>query len=177
MRKNLGKVNALAPVPLVVVGTEVDGKPNYILVGHTGIMDHGTLSVSLFKSRYSVRGIEQNKTLSINLLTEEMLAAANEAARHSGREADKSGLFEAEYGTLKGAPLIKNAPVSMECRVVDVYDRPDFHNYICEIVNTYADEAVLSGGRLDLCKVKPILFAGPDGYCRTGDRVRKTLND
>ena len=34
MKKNIGTNLALYPTPLVVVGTMVDGKPNYTLVGH-----------------------------------------------------------------------------------------------------------------------------------------------
>lgn len=38
MKKNIGNALALYPTPLVVVGTMVNGKPNWVLVGHLGIM-------------------------------------------------------------------------------------------------------------------------------------------
>ena len=40
MKKNVGSVLALYPTPLVIVGTIVDGKPNWTLVGHLGIIGH-----------------------------------------------------------------------------------------------------------------------------------------
>lgn len=40
MKKNIGNALALYPTPLVVVGTMVDGKPNWVLVGHLGIIGH-----------------------------------------------------------------------------------------------------------------------------------------
>ena len=40
MKKNIGTDLALYPTPLVVIGTMVDGKPNYVLVGHLGIIGH-----------------------------------------------------------------------------------------------------------------------------------------
>lgn len=38
MKKTIGKSLALYPTPLVVVGAMIDKKPNYLLVGHLGIM-------------------------------------------------------------------------------------------------------------------------------------------
>ncbi len=40
MKKTIGKSLALYPTPLVVVGAMIDKKPNYLLVGHLGIMGH-----------------------------------------------------------------------------------------------------------------------------------------
>ena len=40
MKKNIGAKLALYPTPLVVVGTMVNGKPNWTLVGHLGIIGH-----------------------------------------------------------------------------------------------------------------------------------------
>ena len=40
MKKEIGNALALYPTPLVVVGAMVDGKPNYVLVGHLGIIGH-----------------------------------------------------------------------------------------------------------------------------------------
>ena len=45
MKKNIGKSLALYPTPLVVVGTMVNGKPNYVLVGHVGIIGHDRIMV------------------------------------------------------------------------------------------------------------------------------------
>ena len=49
MKKNIGNGLALYPTPLVVVGAMVDGKPNWLLVGHLGIMGHDHVMVSLAK--------------------------------------------------------------------------------------------------------------------------------
>ncbi|MCB5724948.1 hypothetical protein [Mitsuokella jalaludinii] len=43
MKKNTGKALALYPVPLIVAGRMVDGKPDWTLVAHAGIMcTHGS---------------------------------------------------------------------------------------------------------------------------------------
>lgn len=40
MKKNIGAVNVLYPLPIVIIGTEVEGKPNYITIAHVGIIDY-----------------------------------------------------------------------------------------------------------------------------------------
>ena len=61
MKKNIGKNLALYPTVLVVVGTMVDGKPNWTLVGHLGIIGHDHVLVSMAVPHYSNRGIRENK--------------------------------------------------------------------------------------------------------------------
>ena len=60
MKKNMGSVLALYPTPLVVVGTVVDGKPNWTLVGHLGIIGHDRVMVSMAAPHYSNKGIREN---------------------------------------------------------------------------------------------------------------------
>ena len=76
----------------------------------------------------------------------------------SGAVTDKSSVFETFYGELKTAPIIKDCPVSMECRLRDIYDVKSHDVVIGEIVATYADDAMLTDGHVDLAKVNPLLF-------------------
>lgn len=50
MKKNIGTNLALYPTPLVVVGTMVDGKPNYTLVGHLGIIGHDRIMIHNYET-------------------------------------------------------------------------------------------------------------------------------
>lgn len=56
MKKNIGNVLALYPTPAVVVGTEVNGKVNWLLVAHVGIIGHDQIMLSLFKKHYTNKG-------------------------------------------------------------------------------------------------------------------------
>ena len=93
MKKNIGARLALYPTPLVVVGTMVNGKPNWTLVGHLGIIGHDRVMVSMSDSHYSNQGIRAMKTLSINIVDEAMLKEADYAGCVSGANEDKSQLF------------------------------------------------------------------------------------
>lgn len=70
MKKNIGNALALYPTPLVVVGLMVNGKPNWLLVGHLGIMGHDHVMVSLASAHYTNQGIKESKKLSINIVDE-----------------------------------------------------------------------------------------------------------
>ena len=52
MKKNIGAALALYPCPVVVVGAMVDGKPNWTLVAHAGIVAHSHLMLSMVQVHY-----------------------------------------------------------------------------------------------------------------------------
>ena len=176
MKKDLGSVLALYPTPLVVVGTMVNGKPNWVLVGHLGIMGHNHIMVSLAKPHYTNQGIKETKALSVNVVDEDMLKKADYVGCVSGGKTDKSELFDYEIGR-NGAPLISEAKLSMECTVEDNYEMKTFDNFILTIDHTYAEEAILNeAGKIDYDKYKPILFEMPGyTYLKTGETAAKCM--
>ena len=125
MKKQIGNTLALYPTPLVVVGAMVDGKPNWLLAGHVGIIGHDHVMVSLASAHYTNNGIKASKKLSINLVDEALLAKADHAGCVSGSEEDKSALFDYMVDD-RGVPMISQAPVSMVCSVEDIYKTPGF---------------------------------------------------
>lgn len=172
MKKNIGKKNALYPMPIAIVGTEAEGKPTFLTIAHVGIMDHTTLSISSGKIHYSNQWIKKNGTLSINIPSMDMAEKMDYVGTVSGAKVDKTGVFETVKGALEGAPLIKDAPISIECKVIDVYDRPEFDVFICSIENTYVKDEVLTNGKIDYAKVDPILYDMPMfGYWHLGARA------
>ncbi len=177
MKKNIGNSLALYPTPLVVVGTMVNGKSNWLLVGHLGIMGDDHVRVSLASAHYTNQGIKESKALSINIVDEALLPLADKAGCVSGSKEDKSQLFAYTIGE-SGAPMIDNAPVVMECRVEDVYNTPGFESFICTIQNTFAEESVLNEkGKLDYCALKPVLFEMPTyEYLKTGEVIAPCMS-
>ncbi|HIW58233.1 MAG TPA: flavin reductase family protein [Firmicutes bacterium] len=177
MKKNIGKSLALYPTPLVVVGTMIDGKPNYVLVGHLGIIGHDRIMVSLASAHYTNRGIKETGSLTVNIVDESMLKEADYVGCVSGNKTDKSKVFEYMIGET-GAPVIKKAPVVMDCKVDDVYETEGFESFICKIEGVYAEESVLNeAGKIDYGVLKPVLFEMPTyEYLRTGDVIGKCMS-
>lgn len=176
-KKNLGNLVALYPKPMTVVGAEVNGKVNWLVVGHTGIIGHDRILVSMSKSHYTNQGVKKSKRLSINLVSREILPKADYVGSVSGAMVDKSEVFNYHIGEY-GTPVIDASPLTMECKVVDVYETDGFDNFICTVVNTYASSNVLdNNGKLDYTKLKPVLFEFPSySYLATGEIIGKCLN-
>ena len=172
MKRNIGNTLALYPTPAVVVGAVVNGKASWTLVAHIGIVAHDRLLVSLHSSHYINSGIKESRQLSVNIVTEEWLPKADYCGIVSGRKTDKSGLFDCVMSE-EGTPLVGESPLTMACRVEDVYVCNGFENFICSIVHTYADESVLdASGKLDYNRLKPVLFEFPTyQYLRTGSVI------
>lgn len=176
-KKNLGSLLALYPKPMTVIGAEVKGKVNWLVVGHTGIIGHDRILVSMNRSHYTNQGIRASKKLSINLVSREMLPKADYVGSVSGATVDKSEAFAYHIGEY-GTPVIDASPVAMECEVVDIYETDGFDNFVCAVVNTYAASDVLdSNGALDYTRLKPVLFTFPTySYLATGEVIGKCLN-
>ena len=176
-KKNIGNVLALYPKPMTVVGAEVEGKVNWLVVGHTGIIGHDRVLVSMSKSHYTNQGIRKSKKLSINLVSREMLPQADYVGSVSGASVNKSGVFKYHWGE-NGTPVIDASPLTMECNVEDIFETEGFDNFICSIANTYAAPEVLdSDGKLDYTQLNPVLFEFPTySYIATGEIIGKCRN-
>ncbi len=161
MKTAIGGVNALYPSLTVVAGALVQGRPNFITIAHVGIMNHATpslISLSMGKVHHTNQGIHEQKTFSVNLPSRKHMSVTDYVGLVSGRNTDKSGLFEIFYGELQTAPMIVDFPVSMECRLERVVDFETHDLFVGEIVGTYASDEVLRDGKVDLAKVDPLLF-------------------
>lgn len=115
--------------------------------------------------------------LSINLVSEAMLPSVNYAGSVSGAKADKSAVFAYDLGDA-GAPIIREAPLTMECSVVDIYNTPGFESFICTVDCTYvAEEHLNAQGKVDYHTLKPVLFEFPTyQYLRTGEVIGQCLS-
>lgn len=161
MKQKIGRQNVLYPTPVAVVGSLVDGRPNFCNISHNGILNAAEphfIMLSMGKHHHTNQGIRQHKTFSVNIVTAADVVRADHVGIVSGGRTDKSGVYESFFGELKTAPLIKDCPLSMECRLHDIYEIKTHEIFIGEIVATYADESVLTDGDVDIEKVKPLLF-------------------
>ncbi|BBF43570.1 flavoredoxin [Lachnospiraceae bacterium KM106-2] len=172
MKKNIGKALSLYPLPTLVIGAMVNGKPTWTLVAHAGIMGHDHVMVSLSQVHYINQGIKESNTLSINVVDESWLDKADHMGCVSGNKVDKSESFEYTIGE-KGTPMINDAKLSIECEVEADYNTPGFDNFICTIAGTYAEEAILNEkGKINYHTFKPVLFEMPTyEYFRMGDVI------
>lgn len=162
----VGPKNVLCPSLVVLVGAKVGGRPNFLTAAHLGIIDSATISVSLGRTHHTNAGIRESGAFSVNIPSARLVERVDYCGLVSGRDTDKAALFEVFYGQLD-VPLIGECPLNMECRLLEVIERPSREVFLGEIVETWCEEAVMRGGVPDLGKLDPLLFAMPDkGYWR-----------
>jgi len=100
-KKKLGPGNFVYPLPTTIVGSLINGKPNYAAIAYCGVFQNRPpmLSVAIGRAKYTNLGIKENRTFSVNIPSEEMAEATDYLGLVSGRNVDKSALFETFYGT------------------------------------------------------------------------------
>jgi flavin reductase (DIM6/NTAB) family NADH-FMN oxidoreductase RutF len=166
--------NILNPLPVALVGALVNGRPNYLVIGYISPFNFGKhVFFSIFKKRHTRTGILGNMTFSVNIPSVSILEKVKLCGSKSGREYDKSSLFDSFYGELKNAPMIRECPLNMECKVVEILDYDQNSGIIGEVVKSYADSDALIDGKLDLRKVHPLSWAtcGDFNYYHLGTRI------
>lgn len=167
MHHDIGARCALYPMPSTIVGAVVDGRPNFLAIAHVGILNNAPpqyLTVSLKKFRHTAKGIRQSGSFSICLPSVAMAVAADYVGIVSGRDVDKSGVFDVFYGRLGNAPLIRECPVNMELTLHDVLDLPAHEVFVGELKATHVAEDCLRDGKVDLEQVRPLLFDYSSGW-------------
>jgi len=102
-----GPMPYLSIMPALLVGANVKGKPNYMTAAWASpaCMVPPMVCVAVNKERYTAKGIDENKTFSLNVPSVHQLVPADHCGLVSGAREDKSGVFTSFYGTLKTAPL------------------------------------------------------------------------
>jgi flavin reductase (DIM6/NTAB) family NADH-FMN oxidoreductase RutF len=164
------------PMPMVIVGVTVGGKPNFMAVGWVSRVNYKPplIAIALGKAHHTTIGIQENKTFSVNVPGVDLIKETDHCGLVSGKKVDKSKLFEVFYGQLKTAPMVKRCPVCMECRVINTLDMEADTLFIAEIAGAYSEEKFMTGGKPDIRKMKPFTLTMPDcKYWAVGEELGK----
>jgi flavin reductase (DIM6/NTAB) family NADH-FMN oxidoreductase RutF len=174
VKEKLGDTNALYPLVTAIVGSVVDGRPDFATIAHVGIAHLKGITLGMGKVHMTNVGIRANREFSVSIPSVGLVELTDYIGMTSGKDADKSGLFEVFYGELEGAPLIDDCPVTMACRLIEHVELPTHDLFVGEIVETYVDRDVLTNGVVDIAKVKPLLFdMASKKYWSLGEPVAK----
>jgi flavin reductase (DIM6/NTAB) family NADH-FMN oxidoreductase RutF len=167
----------LTPARLIfIVGANVDGKPNFMNVGGGGSVSFNPPMVALpiQPHRYTLKGILENKTLTVNIPLVDLVKEADYTGIISGTQADKAGDcgFEVFYGKLKTAPMIAECPLNMECTLMHVLSSSSHAIVIGRIEASYVSGEYVKDGKLSLGNMNPLLWMPARGdYVGVGPTV------
>jgi flavin reductase (DIM6/NTAB) family NADH-FMN oxidoreductase RutF len=175
-KKTIEKNLFCLPWTQTILGTVRDGKPNFMALDWVTRVnfDPPLLGICVNKGHASAEAVRVNGEFSVNVPTTDMVEVTDYTGLVSGRNSDKSGLFEVTAGALAKAPLISACPINLECRVVQTLEFATNNFFIAEIVHIHVEESVLTNGKPDMAKVRPFLLTMPDNtFWSVGEPVGK----
>lgn len=168
--------NMLYPLPVVMVSAaDKEGRDDIITVAWAGTVctNPPMLSISIRPERYSYHMIRETGEFVINLTTEELAFATDYCGVKSGRDVDKfkeTGLTREKAEKVK-APMIAEAPVSIECKVKEIRELGSHHMFIAQVAAVHADEKYMDEkNRFDLNRARPIVYSHGE-YLGTGKKL------
>jgi flavin reductase (DIM6/NTAB) family NADH-FMN oxidoreductase RutF len=174
----LGPIPYLYPIPIVLVGAKVDNKPNFEEVGDVAIMgiNPALVCISSGQDHHTNKGIIEFQSFSINIPNTKMLIETDYCGVVSGKQVDKSQLFDVFYGELENAPMIHQCPVNLECKVIREFLIKHRQIFIAEIVQTFvSDKYVFEENErkkvADLTQLDPIIYALDNRYYSVGKQI------
>ncbi|HOQ26268.1 MAG TPA: flavin reductase family protein [Methanomassiliicoccaceae archaeon] len=176
-KKSIGARPYMAAMPAVLVGANVDGRPNFMTVAWAGVacMEPAMVSISVNKNRYTEKGITENRTFSINIPSSKDAVLTDYCGMVSGRKEDKSELFDVFYGKLSSAPLIRTFPVNIECELYHTADLGSHNLHVGKVIDIHVDEDCITDGMPDPAKVDPLVYSN-GSYYLLGELVGKAYS-
>ncbi|MFN4217226.1 MAG: flavin reductase family protein [Brevinematales bacterium] len=160
IRKNYGSKLWFYPLPVVVVGAEVQGKPTFTTIAWcTPVEDEPPLVLSaIAKEHYILSEREQLEVYSLNFPSKDQVREVDYCGIVSGYDHDKSRVFRVEYGKA-GAPLIADVPISLECRVREwLHVGESCWLLVGEVVESYAFERHIRDGKPDVSQMEILCY-------------------
>jgi flavin reductase (DIM6/NTAB) family NADH-FMN oxidoreductase RutF len=163
--KKLG--GAPFPTPVVLATTTAAGKNNIITLAWAGVVCSAPLMIGLAirPSRQTHAFLLESHEVVVNLPREDQVEPTDTCGMVSGRDADKFALtgWTAVPGKTVAAPLIKECPISLECRVAQRLPLGSHDLFICEVLESHVEEDLLDEkGRIDFGRLAPFVYAGMD---------------
>ena len=182
MKKDLGTVQAVFPMPVLVIAAyDGNGTVQCMNAAWGQICDSDKIALFLDPDHATTKAIVARKAFTVALADRAHMAEADYVGIVSGNQvADKfarSGLTAAKSAHVD-APVIEQFPVAMECTLAEVAETKTLYAIVGTIVNTVAEERVLDEkGKVDPARLDAIAFDQfRHGYYATGEKAGQAWN-
>lgn len=160
MKINFGTQTFMYPMPVLIIASYgSDGTPDAMNAAWGGIHDTNQIGICLSPEHKTVKNILDRKAFSVSMADAAHVAACDYVGIVSGNKepakVQKAG-FTVTKSEIVDAPVINELPMALECKLVS-YDENSGY-MVADIVNVCADESVLTDGKIDPSKLKPITY-------------------
>ena len=165
------------PIPAVMVSCGDMKNSNIITVAWTGILntDPAMVYISVRPSRHSYQMIKESGEFVINLTNKQLAKATDWCGVKSGAKVDKfkEMNLHKEKAKFVNCPMIKESPVSVECKVKEIREFGTHHTFIAEVLAINADEKYIDEkGAFDISKCDLIAYSNGH-YYSLGKKIGK----
>ena len=157
------------PLPAVMVSCGTMEESNIITVAWTGIIntDPAMCYISVRPTRHSYEMIKKTGEFVINLTTKDLAYATDWCGVKTGAKVDKFKEMKLtkEKANFVNCPMIKESPVSVECKVKEIRELGSHHMFVAEILGINADEKYINeNGAFDISKCNLIAYSNGNYY-------------
>lgn len=165
------------PVPAVLVSCSDGDKNNMLTIAWTGTIctDPAMTYISVRKSRLSYDIIKKTGEFCINLTTKDLAYATDYCGVKSGRDEDKfkNMNLTPKKASKINAPMIKESPVNIECRVTEIKELGSHDMFLAEVLAINVDSKFIDEtGKFDMQKCGLITYAHGE-YFKLGEKLGK----
>lgn len=182
MKKNLGIVPAVYPMPVLMVAAyDENGKVNVMNAAWGQICAEDKIILFIGEGKKTWCNIKSSRAFTVALADEAHMDVADFFGIASGNKMEdkfeRTG-YHAVMSDKVHAPIIEEFPVVMECELLDFLDTEHVSGIVGKIVNVKAEEAVLSeNGKIDPARLHALMFDQfQHGYYTTGSQAGKAWN-
>jgi flavin reductase (DIM6/NTAB) family NADH-FMN oxidoreductase RutF len=163
-----GPQTLIYPMPAVLIGAIVEGKPTFMTAAWSGVAcsKPPMISVALQPQRYTLIGMRESSAFSINVPSSKMMKEVDYCGIVSGKDSNKVERcgFEIFFGKTEGAPLIAQCPVNLECVVAHTIELGSHFLVIGEVVESHVSADCLTEGKPDVGRIDPLIFSVPGRF-------------
>lgn len=178
-RTNFGSKNALVttPQPCVMIATwDKDHNPDVMMAAWAGQYDYDEIVISLAKHKTN-ENLALTKSFTISFADERTVAESDYLGTVSANKVPdkvKRVGFTITPSPNVDAPIINEYPLTLECKLIRIEDGI----VIGKVINQSANESILTNGKVDLSKLKPIVFdASALSYRSVGPIIGKAWGE
>ncbi|PRR77392.1 Flavoredoxin [Clostridium liquoris] len=155
----------LNPVPVALITSKSkEGKPNIFTVGWIGTActKPPMITVAIRPERLSYEYIKDTREFVVNLPQKSLVKKVDYCGVRSGKVIDKISKcnFTLEKAEVVNAPIIKECPVALECKLKEIIPLGSHHLFLAEVVTIQVEEELIDkAGKIHLEKANLICYS------------------
>ena len=182
MRKNLGVIPAVFPMPVLMVAAyDENGVVNVMNAAWGMTCAADKIALFIDENHKTTQNIIATEAFTVSIADVPAMDAADFFGIATGNKMPNKFAvtdYHAEKSSLVNAPIITEFPVCMECELAEIIQTDNVYAVIGKLVNVNADEKVMdTNDKVDPVKLNALIFDQyQSGYYALGEKTGQAWN-